>query len=168
MKNQKNKGKIGFIGWGKGKKGDVAKPVMVEFERRRRGRKNRASGRRFELKVREDLEKKGWIVDRWTNQVDSKNDKLIPAKPKTAFIKGRRVILNVWTGFPDFIAYFWVLTLKHGLYNIIGVECKVNGKLDEIEKEKCRWLLKHKVFDKIWIAMKGEKRGEIKYKKFEK
>ena len=37
-----------------------------------RGKKSRASGARFELKVREDLEKKGWVVARWTNNVEFK------------------------------------------------------------------------------------------------
>lgn len=36
----------------------------------KRGRISKAAGVRFELKVREDLEKKGWIVDRWSNNVE--------------------------------------------------------------------------------------------------
>lgn len=35
-----------------------------------RGKKSRAAGRRFEAKVRTDLEKKRWIVARWTNNVE--------------------------------------------------------------------------------------------------
>jgi hypothetical protein len=35
-----------------------------------RGKKSRAAGSRFETKVREDLEKNGWIVSRWTNNVE--------------------------------------------------------------------------------------------------
>ena len=38
--------------------------------RSKRGKKSRAAGGRFELKVREDLEKKGWIIARWTNNVE--------------------------------------------------------------------------------------------------
>ena len=33
------------------------------------GKKSRAAGNRFEKRVREDLEKRGWIVDKWTNQI---------------------------------------------------------------------------------------------------
>ena len=33
------------------------------------GKANREAGARFELKVRKDLESKGWIVDKWGNQV---------------------------------------------------------------------------------------------------
>ena len=53
------------------------------------------------------------------------------------------------------------------LYDSIGVECKINGKLDKEEKEKCKWLLKNNIFSKILIASKGEKRGSIEYKEFE-
>ena len=34
------------------------------------GKKNRAAGARFELKVRHDLESKDWIVSKWMNQVE--------------------------------------------------------------------------------------------------
>ena len=35
-----------------------------------RGKKARASGMRFELSVRKDLEEKGWIVSKWQNNVE--------------------------------------------------------------------------------------------------
>jgi len=38
------------------------------------GKKSRAAGQRFEKRVREDLIKKGWIVDKWTNNVEFYND----------------------------------------------------------------------------------------------
>ncbi len=41
----------------------------------KKGRKSRAKGARFELKVREDLESKGWIVDKWSNNVEFVEDK---------------------------------------------------------------------------------------------
>ncbi|KKN19170.1 hypothetical protein LCGC14_0948560, partial [marine sediment metagenome] len=34
------------------------------------GKRSRAQGQRFEKRVREDLEKKEWIVDRWTNNIE--------------------------------------------------------------------------------------------------
>ena len=34
------------------------------------GKKSKAKGMRFESKVRKDLESKGWIVDKWTNNVE--------------------------------------------------------------------------------------------------
>jgi len=38
------------------------------------GKKSRALGKQFELRVRSDLEEKGWIVDRWSNQVIFEED----------------------------------------------------------------------------------------------
>ena len=40
----------------------------------KKGRKSREVGKRFELKVREDLEKTGWIVARWTNNVEFREE----------------------------------------------------------------------------------------------
>ena len=39
------------------------------INKKKQGKKNRASGQRFELKVRKDLEEKGWIVSKWMNNV---------------------------------------------------------------------------------------------------
>ena len=64
--------------------------------------------------------------------------------------------------FPDFITF----KKEKGNYNIIGVEVKMNGILSKIEKEKCRWYLKNKIFSQIWIAKKGIKRGSIEYINF--
>jgi hypothetical protein len=38
--------------------------------------------------------------------------------------------------------------------------------LSKIEKEKCAWYLKNKVFSEIWIAKQGAGRGEILYDDF--
>ena len=114
------------------------------------GKKNRAAGARFEAKVREDLEKQGWIVTRWMNQVDLEKEKLVPAKSN---VFGSRT-----TGFPDFI----ILRRKEDGFEVIGVEVKMNKYLDPEERKKCRWYLKNKIFDSIIIASKP-KRGEILY-----
>ena len=123
----------------------------------KRGRLSRGQGARFELKVRGELEAQSWIMDKWTNNVDLEANKIIKAKRKyNPFFKA----LSIGTGFPDFIAF-----KKAGgnNYEVIGVEVKMNGILSKIEKEKCRWYLKNKIFSKILIAKKGEKRGEIEY-----
>lgn len=125
-----------------------------------RGKKSRASGARFELKVRGELEKDGWIVSKWQNQVDLNEKKLIKCKPKfNPFTKS--LMMNT-PGFPDFIAF----QKKGNLYEITGVEVKANGWLDKNEKEKCKFLLEKKIFGKILIARKGKKRGEIEYTDF--
>jgi len=154
------------------------------------GKKSRASGARFELKVRKDLENKGWVVDRWTNNVEFTEEdiglnedlgdgkrfvsdiqkavwgKLIPAKTNRFGMRN--------TGFPDFIAFKKLEWKAQAIistlfpYDVMAVECKSNDYLDKTEKTKCKWLLKNKIFSKILIASKGIKRGEIKYKEFKK
>tara|TARA_Y100000310_G_scaffold272269_1_gene287142 strand:+ start:2087 stop:2509 length:423 start_codon:yes stop_codon:yes gene_type:complete len=124
------------------------------------GKRNRAAGARFELKVRKDLEKKGWVIDKWSNNIDLEKNQIIPAKRKYNPFKK---VLGIGTGFPDFIGF----KLEKKKYNIIGIEVKGNGWLDQSEKEKCKFLLNKKIFSKILIAKKGKKRGEIEYIDFE-
>jgi len=149
--------------------------VTLEKEiKSKRGKKSRASGQRFELKVRADLESKGWIVAKWSNNVGyvGNNDGTLENIKKLKLIPAKSNRFNMRTcGFPDFIAfrYFSQAIINGGdigVYKIIGVECKVNGYLDKVEKEKCRWLTENNKFSKILIASKGKKRGEIIYKEF--
>lgn len=127
----------------------------------KKGRLSRAQGARFELKVRKDLEEKGRIVDKWTNNVDLDEGKIVPAKRK--YNPYRRAMV-IGTGFPDFISIKYV---NENLYSVIGVEVKMNGILSKEEKEKCKWYLQRKIFSHIWIAKKGKKGGEIEYVDFE-
>ena len=131
------------------------------------GKRSRAAGARFELKVRKDLEEKGWITDKWTKNVDLETRKTIPAKRKFNPFKK---VLGIGTGFPDFIAFRPVVdpTEKKRFhnYNVIGVESKMRGILDKKEKEKCRILLENNTFKDIYLARKGEKLGEIEYINF--
>ncbi len=161
-------------------------PVKVK-----RGKKSKAAGGRFELKVRKDLESNGWIVSKWMNNVEFKGDvesdekqipyklkfklqgKLIPSKHK---FRGKGIPMTMGNGFPDFVAFELAHIKTLGkldrttevtkCYEVIGVEAKSNGYLDKVEKVKCKWLLENNVFSKILIAKKGEKRGTIKYTKF--
>ena len=166
------------------------------------GKASKAAGGRFELRVRYDLERKGWIVAKWSNNVEwgyfedyakfvsrkwkdltLQNGDHYPGpvarmvKVKNKFLgPGRPMMLGA--GFPDFISF-----KRHDNYEnlaitnvdeeetyepicLIGVESKMNGLLGTEEKEKCRWLLRNKIFSKILIAKKGEKRGEIVYEDF--
>jgi len=43
----------------------------------KRGSMSKSSGSAFELKVRKDLEEKGWIVSKWQNQVEFENQETI-------------------------------------------------------------------------------------------
>ena len=124
-----------------------------------RGKKSRAAGARFELKVRGKLESEGWIIDKWTNNVDLEEGKLVKAKRKyNPFMKA----LIIGAGFPDFIGFRNV----GKKYEVIGIEVKGNGWLDKSEKAKCKWLLDNKIFSKILIAKKAKKRGQVEYINF--
>lgn len=183
----------------------------------KQGKKNRASGADFERRVRKDLENKGWIVDKWSNNVElgnckncsykneehfedgqcpilgqekqylKKDGRLIPSKHK---FRGQGIPMAMGTGFPDFIAFRFikeereVLSSKGKFYPIIketesvsrikllyeniGVESKINGQLDKLEKEKCAWLIKNNKFSKILIASKIKVKNKIviKYEDF--
>lgn len=139
---------------------------MKDQKKVKQGKKNRQSGADFERRVRKDLESNGWICDKWTNNVDLENNKLIPAKRKyNPFNK----VMAIGTGMPDFIAFklIYVTTSKENIkklngYEVIGVECKVGKYLDADEKEKCRWLLDDNIFSKILIAYKTKEKNKIK------
>ncbi len=130
-----------------------------------RGKRSRAAGRRFEAKVRAELEKMGWIVDKWSNTVDYDKEgnlgKVIPAKRKYNPFKK---VMVIGTGFPDFICF----KHKEKGFDVIGVEVKSNGYLSQIEKGMCIWFLTNKIFSRILIAKRGKKRGEVEYIDFEK
>jgi hypothetical protein len=128
----------------------------------KKGRTSKASGARFELKVRKDLQEKGRIVDKWTNNVDLEENKLVIAKRKyNPFSRA----MTIGTGFPDFVS---IKHVNNELYSVIGVEVKINGMLSKIEKQKCAWYLQNKIFSQIWIAkaVKKTRKIEIEYDDF--
>ena len=145
------------------------------IDKKAQGRRNRASGQRFELFVRKDLTEKGWIVDKWSNTIEFSeyegaiSSQLIPAKRKYA---GPGRPMAIGTGFPDFIAFrrlgefarpFEGETQITGTsYEVIGVECKVGKYLDKEEKSKCQWYLDNNIFSKILIAWKSKEGRKIK------
>ncbi len=141
-----------------------------------RGRSARALGADFELRTRKDLEEKGWIVDKWSNNLfplDNQPFKIggdlkIAAAKHMMSITGTPLALG--TGFPDFVCfrkmscstcYARVGNISTENYNIIGVESKTNGTLSVIEKEKCRWYLKKDIFKQIFIAEKTKVKGKV-------
>lgn len=150
----------------------------IKFKKKseiKKGKQSRAAGSRFELKVRKDLESKGRVVDKWTNNVDlpSKDDS---AEPSGEPEEGKMVIakrkynpfskaMTIGTGFPDFIS---IKLIHEGAYSVIGVEVKMNGILSKIEKEKCAWYLQKKIFSAIWIAkaVREGRKMEIVYDDF--
>ena len=130
------------------------------INKKEQGKKNRISGQKFELFVRKNLEESGWIVIKNPNNVI--DGKFTQGKAKyNPFTK--RLMMNSG-GFPDFICF----RTDHDSIIMMGVECKVRGYLDKEEKEKCDWLIKHNIFDGIWIAKKIKINNRIKtqYKKY--
>jgi len=165
---------------------------METIDRKKLGAKSKAAGKAFEDKVYADLEKKGWIVSRWMKSVsdfpesnislpseEREDRKLIPARPAIRPTRRGPLLISTWTGFPDFIAFREVTSIsgrttgrvidnfEETIYTLRGVECKMTGKLDREEKEKCEYLLESNTFSKILIASKGKKRGEIIYEEYE-
>ena len=161
--------------------------IMITTEERRKiGKRNKINGARFERKVRKDLEAKGWIVDRWTNNIELTINTKSPTfafekdkegvkvsmteyermEGKCSFAKTNRFNMRT-TGFPDFIA-IKPIGANPELYFIKFIECKTNGKLDKIEKEKARWYLDNNYCSKFLIAYKEMIDGKVvvKYKEF--
>lgn len=135
------------------------KKKEISKARSKQGKKNRTAGRRFEAKVREDLEKMGWVVNKWINTIDYEKNKIVPAKRKyNPFLKA----LSIGTGFPDFVCF---KRDSQGNYEVIGLEVKANGYLDQVERGMCVWLIENKVFSRILIAKKNMngRKIEIEY-----
>jgi len=120
-----------------------------------RGGKSRAAGGAFELKVRKDLEEKGWTVDKWSNNIDMESNKIVPCRRVFKRFGVGKGVMTIGTGFPDFVAF----DRRDNLFEVIGVEVKMNGTLSREEKEKCCWLLERGIFSQILIA---SKRQEVK------
>ena len=141
--------------------------ILKEKEKVARGKKSKASGSQFELRVRRDLEDKGFIVDKWTNNVDLEKNIVVPAKRKMGFLNKNMRFMTIGTGFPDFSA-IQRLDDSEGIYKVIGVEVKMNGLLSKVEKEKCKWYLDKKIFSDILIASKEKEKNRVRvvYKEF--
>ncbi len=161
--------------------GDDGKVVLKRKDKILRGSKSRASGGAFELRVRKDLEEKGWVVDKWSNNVaplDSKHQTGRADSPEGEIEKGdqvklgkivpcRRVfkrfgagkgVMTIGTGFPDFVAF----EKRGDLFKVIGVEVKMNGTLSKEEKLKCGWLLEREVFSEILVASKVKVKNRVR------
>lgn len=122
------------------------------------GKKSKAAGAAFELRVRKDLEEKGWVVDKWSNNVSLEDNKVVPCKRVFKRFGVGKGVMTIGTGFPDFVA----IDRRDDLFEVIGVEVKINGKLSREEKLKCDWLLKSGTFGQILIASKVKEKGRVR------
>jgi len=142
------------------------------------GKNSRAKGKAFELKVRHDLEKLGWIVCKWSNNVEfsvglttkvNEFGQLIPdgisitrLVPAKHTFNPFRKAMSAGNGFPDFICLKHWDTKDNSEWHVKLVESKITGKLDKIEKDKIEWI-KTNLKIPVIIASKSEKRGVINY-----
>lgn len=122
---------------------------MAEIDYVAQGKANRKKGADFEIKVRKWLERQ-WDVVKYQNNVDLDTKKFIKAKQK--FIRGRGMGLG--SGFPDFMVF--------DQKKVFFVECKTNGTLSKIEKQKMQ-VIKDMGYQ-CWVAYLDDK--EIKFRKF--
>jgi hypothetical protein len=134
---------------------ESGKVVLKKRSKISKGKKAKAAGGQFEVRVRKDLEKKGFVVDKWSNNIDLETNKIISAKRKfNPFSK----VMAIGTGFPDFVGF---QKRDDGNYRVIGIEVKTNGTLSKVEKEKCRVYLEKKTFSELWIASKQKIKNRV-------
>jgi len=100
--------------------------------------------------------------------------KIIPAKAK--WNNFTKTMMMGKGGFPDFIAFkhkpCWYckkFDCRDSEKEIIGVECKINGRLDKKERAKCQWLIENNIFSSIRVVRKTKVKNRIviEYKEFE-
>ena len=158
---------------------------MKTEDRKKLGKKTRKEGKDFEIRVRADLTEKGWIVCRFDNDVDFKQveahdkdnnpvecyfGKLVQAKTSWRRTPHGMFPMNLSPGFCDFVCFrkHEGFNVKFNQYEVIGVECKTNGTLDKLEKQKMKWLLDNHVFSRILISYKTKEKNRIRvnYKEF--
>ena len=101
---------------------------MVEVDKKKQGKANRRKGYNFEVKVRKKFEDEGWIVDKWTNNIDLEKGEICKAKHNR---------FHGSTGFPDFVI---MKRNGEGLYDVMLVECKMKKYLDKTETAKIHLL----------------------------
>ena len=137
---------------------------MTDYKKQ--GKRNKINGAIFERRVRADLESKGWIVSKWQNNVELPkgiSNQLIEARNYAKCVQAKPGRFRMMqTGFPDFIAF--ELQVELDLFEIIFIECKTNGRLDKIEKEKAKWYLDNHYCSKLYIASKVKEKNRIKIK----
>ena len=111
---------------------------MVDFKKQ--GKTNRRKGKDFEAKARNHFIEKGWIVDKFSNNIDLDNNCFKPAGIK--YIPTRGMMPGL--GFPDFVMF---KQRGEGMfstgrdYQLLFVECKINNTLSKLEKQKMQWLV---------------------------
>lgn len=118
---------------------------QTKAELKAQGKRNKAAGAKFEKKVREHYEAKGWLVTKWRNNIE--NGEIIQAR--NYYIPGRGNVMG--SGFPDFVVMKKMTKPQEdapGYYELMFIEAKLNGLLSKEEKDKLKILtdLGHKCY----------------------
>ena len=128
---------------------------MMPTDWKKQGKRNRRKGGDWEREVKENLENDGWIVEKFGNKVDLfiqgdevSGGEFIKAKPY--LIRGMGMMLGA--GFPDFLCF--KPSPQGKPHKIKFVECKINGSLSKLEKQKMAWLESEGYC--CWVAGKDE------------
>ena len=126
--------------------------AIIFMDKKSVGKRSKAQGKAFELKVYNDLKTNYSAVTHFHSKFDLGKMELVQAKPK--WINGRLIMLQ--GGFPDFVAW----DIQNNRYPI-GIECKMDGELTENEKIMCHWLVLNNIFYDIYIASKTKVKNKI-------
>lgn len=130
---------------------------MIDYKAQ--GKRNRRAGADFELATRNKLIKMGYLVDKWTNNIDLEEERIVIAKANPFNRFNRSGV-----GFPDFLAFMPTGSNKgHRHYVVVFVECKVNGTLNKLERQKMNFLMKEGYT--CWVARKGYKMSDVLFEK---
>jgi hypothetical protein len=130
---------------------------MKDIKKVNMGKKSRAQGKAFELRVRKNLEELGWIVCKWSNNVEFEAKKIDNPLGTSCVINNFGKLVGVGhkfnpftrsfaagSGFPDFICFKKADCHLDGFiaerFMVQLVESKMTGKLDKTEKEKVEWI----------------------------
>lgn len=134
------------------------------------GKKNRKAGKDFEKVVQKDLTNNGWIVFRNSNNCeqvsnDSEDGKVfVFCQTKVKFNPFTRMPMMLQSGFPDFVIvkkFMCNECVEPCGFEVQFVECKLNGRLSPIEKEKVEFI-KSVLGIKVLLASKTAD-GKISY-----
>lgn len=134
---------------------DIYTKMSKDPKKVARGKKSKAAGNAFELRVREDLTLRDWYVAKYPNNVQfmkegDKDDgygkdikrlvdnnleatpgKIVAAKHK---FRGFGIPMAMGTGFPDFIAFRHCATAPQGKSIIINNNCEGCGLESQVVK----------------------------------
>ena len=117
-------------------------------------------GADFERRVRKDIDRRGWNISKYQNNIEFEKDadnQILYWTGKSVPAKASKFRLSS-TGFPDFIC---IKRINRTFYDVIFIECKTNGYLSKIEKVKAKWYIENNYCSSFLIASKEKIKNKI-------